>query len=161
MPDGNVLISFRNINTVMIIDRDSGDVAWQLGPPLLAQQHHAAPLGGSRIMIYDNGAHRLENSLPFSRVVDVDTETSVILREYSDSPFFNFFSPFISGAQRLPNDNTLITEGNYGRIFEVTAENEVVWEYLNPFFQTNELVGETNGTFRAYRYPPELFPALS
>lgn len=161
MPDGNLLISFRNINTVMIIDRDTGDVAWQLGPPLLAQQHHASPLGDSRVMIYDNGAHRLENGLPFSRVVDVDTETSFILREYSESPFFNFFSPFISGAQRLPNDNTLITEGNYGRIFEVTAENEVVWEYINPFFKTNPLLGETNGTFRAYRYPPELFPELS
>ena len=31
-----------------------------------------------------------------------------------------FYSPFISGMQRLPNGNTTITEGSHGRIFEVT-----------------------------------------
>ena len=31
-----------------------------------------------------------------------------------------FYSPFISGMQRLPNGNTLITEGSNGRVFEVT-----------------------------------------
>jgi len=30
-------------------------------------------------------------------------------------------APNISGAQRLPNGNTLITEGAGGRVFEVTA----------------------------------------
>ena len=39
MPNEDLLISFRNINTVMIIDRASGDIAWELGPPVLAQQH--------------------------------------------------------------------------------------------------------------------------
>lgn len=37
-------------------------------------------------------------------------------------------------AQRLPNDNTLITESSFGRFFEVTNEGEIVWEYVNPYF---------------------------
>jgi hypothetical protein len=44
-----------------------------------------------------------------------------------------FFSAFISGAQRLPNGNTLICSGAPGRIFEVTPAGEVVWDYLNPY----------------------------
>jgi len=40
--------------------------------------------------------------------------------------------PFHQLAQRLPNGNTLITEGSGGRIFEVTAEHELVWEYISP-----------------------------
>jgi hypothetical protein len=36
-------------------------------------------------------------------------------------------------AQRLPNGNTLITEGMHGRIFQVTPSGEVVWEYLTPY----------------------------
>ena len=38
-----------------------------------------------------------------------------------------FFSNLMSGAQRLPNGNTLITEADVGRIFEVTNSGEVVW----------------------------------
>ena len=44
--------------------------------------------------------------------------------------------PFFTGAgganQRLPNGNTLITESDYGRAFEVTPAGEIVWEYFNP-----------------------------
>ncbi len=51
-----------------------------------------------------------------------------------DKPAWNFFSPRMGNAQRLPNGNTLITESSFGRFFEVTREGEVVWEYVNPFF---------------------------
>ncbi len=44
-----------------------------------------------------------------------------------------FYSGFISGARRLPNGNTLICSGAPGRVFEVTREGEIVWEYRNPF----------------------------
>ncbi len=71
-----------------------------------------------------------------------------------DTPIF--FSPFISGAQRLPNGNTLICEGDDGRIFEINPEGEIVWEYITatsqfgPNTQGNEPF--ENATFRAYRY---------
>lgn len=45
----------------------------------------------------------------------------------------SFYSPFISGAHRMENGNTLITEGARGRLFEVTPGKEIVWEYLNPY----------------------------
>ena len=44
----------------------------------------------------------------------------------------DFFSSFISGAQRLSNGNTLICSGANGTIFEVTPEKEIVWKYVNP-----------------------------
>jgi hypothetical protein len=44
----------------------------------------------------------------------------------------DFFSMLISGAQRLPNGSTLICSGNNGTVFEVTAEKELVWKYVNP-----------------------------
>lgn len=45
----------------------------------------------------------------------------------------HFYSGFISGAQRLPNGNTLICEGAKGHVFEVTPEGRVVWEFWNPW----------------------------
>jgi len=43
----------------------------------------------------------------------------------------DFSSLFVSGAQRLPNGNTLICSGWTGGIFEVTAAGQTVWEYQN------------------------------
>jgi hypothetical protein len=159
-PDGNVLISFRNINTVGIVDRQSGEFVWKFGPPELAQQHNPSCLPNGNILIFDNGAHRLNVPLPYSRVIEVDPETSEIVWQYADRAPLNFFSPYISGCQRLPNGNTLITEGNFGRLFEVTTEGQVVWEYISPFFGEMAIFGETNQTFRAHRYAAEAFPRL-
>jgi hypothetical protein len=38
----------------------------------------------------------------------------------------------ISGAQRLANGDTLITNGETGRLVEVDTKGEVVWEWLSP-----------------------------
>jgi len=76
--------------------------------------------------------------------------------QYTDQSLFEFFSPYISGAQRLANGNTLICEGCHGRIFEVTREGDVVWEYVSPYFsQEPPPAGLNNWIFRAFRYTPE------
>jgi hypothetical protein len=41
----------------------------------------------------------------------------------------DFYATNISGAQRLPDGNTLICDGPDGYFFEVTPEGESVWEY--------------------------------
>ena len=45
----------------------------------------------------------------------------------------SFNAPFISGAVRLENGNTLTCSGPQGRFFEVTPDGEIVWEYLSPY----------------------------
>lgn len=69
-----------------------------------------------------------------------------------------FFSQYVSSAQRLPNGNTMITEGAGGRIFEVTTEDEIVWEYVNPYFVVDP--SRTNRIFRAHRLPYDWVPQL-
>jgi hypothetical protein len=44
----------------------------------------------------------------------------------------DFDSWFISGAQRLPNGDTLINAGANGIVFEVTPERDTVWKFSNP-----------------------------
>src|SRR5262249_35874044 len=74
------------------------------------------------------------DSVPYSRVIEINPATNEIAWKYQDKPTWNFFSPRMGYAQRLPNGNTLITESSFGRFFEVTKEGEIVWEYVNPFF---------------------------
>jgi len=63
-------------------------------------------------------------------------------------------SPRVSNAQRLPNGNTLTNEGSSGRFFEVTAEGDVVWEYVNPYF-VGPSKAQHNRVARAYRCTAE------
>jgi len=155
-PDGNLVVSFRNISTVVVIDRRTGAITWTLGSPPLAQQHDPRPLPNGNLLIFDNGPHRRDHPAPYSRVIEVDPRTSAIVWEYRDQSLFDFFSPYISGAQRLANGNTLICEGCHGRIFEVTADGEVVWEYVSPHFALEQgRPGLNNWVFRAFRYTPD------
>ena len=153
--DNRVMFSFRNISTVGMIDKANGEIVWRLGGEALAQQHDPSELANGNILIYDNGSHSPHHPLPFSRVIEVNPATNQIVWEYFDTPAYNFFSPYISGARRLPNGNTLITEGMFGRMFQVAPNGDVVWEYINPHFYEDVENAVVNRVFRATHYLPE------
>ncbi len=76
----------------------------------------------------------------------------------------SFSSGFISGAERLPNGNTMICAGAPGRFFEVTPDGDIVWEYWTLFSgnvrnkdgSPPHPVGEnTYAVFRATKIPPD------
>jgi outer membrane protein assembly factor BamB len=150
----DIVVSFRQISTVIIIDRKTGKVIWKLGAPPLSGQHAPMPLADGNLLLFDNGPHRLDHTMPFSRVLEIELPTKQIVWKYQERREYEFFSPRISNAQRLPNGNTLICEGDFGRLFEVTAGGELVWEYVNPFFNEGPN-GVNNRVFRAYRYSTE------
>jgi hypothetical protein len=52
----------------------------------------------------------------------------------------------------------LITEGAPGRVFEVTAGKEIVWEYMNP---PGEGARGSNAVYRAYRIPYDWLPQVA
>jgi hypothetical protein len=123
--------------------------------------------GELRVLFFNNGQGRTpkefssveELVLPFTRAQGFaraegkpfGPETPAW--SYSDPE--KFFSPFISGAQRLPNGDTLICEGKNGRVFEVTRDGKVVWDYLNP------LGGEVEPSPQGGKAPPKaLFRAV-
>ena len=153
LPNGDIVVSFRTISTIIIIERKTGKINWKLGAPPLCGQHAPTPLPNGNLLIFDNGPHRLDHSMPFSRVIEVEPATKQIVWTYQEKREPDFFSPRISNAQRLPNGSTLICEGDFGRIFEVTAAGEVVWEFVNPYFG-GAPNAQNNRVFRAYRYSP-------
>ncbi|MEW5804684.1 MAG: aryl-sulfate sulfotransferase [bacterium] len=118
--------------------------------------------GYGNILVFDNGMHiagYADWGLPRSSVTEIDPKTKKVVWAYRHTedfkgwmaPEWKFSSPYIAGAQRLPNGNTLICDGAVGRICEVTKDREIVWEYINP---------ERKAIFRAYRYGPD-FPGFA
>ena len=77
----------------------------------------------------------------------------------------DFYSSFVSGAQRLSNGSTLVAAGAQGAIFEVMPDGQIVWRYVNPVTADGPLaLGDpipegSNIIFRAYRFEPD-FPAF-
>ena len=167
---GNIMVSYRQLNTIIIIDRLSGQIVWKLGPndSKTIGQHHAHMIeqgrpGAGNIIAFDNGmsAGFPAVSRPFSQVVEINPITKAVAwrynAAYSGFQIWDFYSPIISGAQRLENGNTMITEGTKGRLIEVTADGELVWEYFNPFYDTSTGPSgrevKNYSIFRAYRMP--------
>jgi hypothetical protein len=70
---------------------------------------------------------------------------------------YQFYSDYVSSAQRLPNGNTLITNGAVGQFQEVTPDHEIVWEYISPYYTQN---GKYNLVYRAMRVPYDYIPQL-
>ena len=154
LPDGNILGSFRQTNTICIIEKATGNITWRWGAQELGHQHEPTRLKNGNILVFDNGVHRFySRDLDYySRVLEINPTTNQIEWEYKDDPPSEFYAFGMGGAQRLSNGNTFICEANGGRLFEVTHDSEIVWEYVNPFYGPFVVFGECNVIYRGYRY---------
>ena len=152
-PAGQWLISFRLTDTVAIVDPASGEFRWKWGPGYLSHQHAATFLENGNVLILDNGCHRRRGP-SFSRVVEVNPANNEVVWTYQATPIVAFYSFMGSGAERLENGNTFITEATTGRMFEVTAEGETVWEYVSGFMATGAF-GASPVVHRARRLAPD------
>ena len=124
--------------------------------------------GAGNLLVFDNGgasgygfadAGRARRLGVFaradSRVLEINPVTLELVWSYTGP---QFFSTNISGAQRLPNGNTLITEGAPGRLFEVTSDRTIVWEYMYPLFGG---ANASNAVYRGYRVPYGWIPQIT
>lgn len=144
--------------------------SYDLGGPedrVLFGQHDAQWIepgypGAGNILVFNNGAGR--EGEPFSAVDELappmDAKggyvreagkpfgpTELVWR-YGGTEATDFYSSFISGAQRLKNGNTLICQGADGRVFEVTKDHRIVWEFWN------DVGGDAPTDMGPHRDPP-------
>lgn len=134
---GDVLISLRNINTVLVFDKSTRKIRY-INTGSFVRQHDPDFLDGNRISVFDNNnlsskttAGRNEAPGLSSRIAIVNAATGSVETVYRGTPEHPFFSSIIGNHQWLPNGNLLITESTRGRAFEVTADGELVWEFTN------------------------------
>lgn len=139
--------------------------------------------GANHILVFNNGDNRPGGN--YSSVDELDppmTQDGQYIRTggqtfgpddlvwtYYADPVENFYSSYISGAQRFVNGNTLICSGANGRLFEVTENGTLVWEYINPVTNDGPVTQgdpipevnnrKSNNVFRAYRYDSD-YPGL-
>lgn len=157
---GNVLMSLRQLDLLLIVDRDSREIVWRYEGDYkggLSGQHDSHMIekglpGAGNIIVFDNGSSPTENlaHCGCSFVLEIKPTTKEVEWVYDDGE--RFHSNFTSSCQRMPNGNTLILEAAHHRFFEVTPEGEVVWEHIWPDPETPQ---------RAYRYPYDYCPQMA
>jgi hypothetical protein len=149
---GNLLICFRNVNQIGILHRDSKEILWGWGEGELQWPHHPTMLENGNILVFDNGVERR-----FSRVIELEPLSERIVWEYAPAPPGSFYTSQRGSAQRLPNGNTLICDGNNGRAFEIDSDGEIVWEWFNPDVKN----GRREQVYRVTRlFPDQVEPLL-
>ncbi len=140
--DSNLVMSLRNQDQCIKIDRVTGDIIWRLGGVKnqfnfindqykLAYQHHFQPVPGKpdHYTVFDNGEYRIPN---FSRGVefklDTDNMTAEKVWELRTNP--DRFSHWMGSVQRLSNGNTLVNwaDASQPKPTEATSEGEIVYD---------------------------------
>ena len=92
-------------------------------------QHEPSALDNGNILIFDNRGDNGD-----SRVVEFDPLTNKSEWVFTGSDERRFYTETCGTCQRLPNGNTLITESEAGRAFEVSPNKLIVWEFVSPFW---------------------------
>jgi hypothetical protein len=144
--------------------------------------------GEGNMTCFDNGLGRGGTNVystvdEFTPAVDANGNYSVTVGSkflpatyswfYQGTTAQPMYSENISGAERLPNGNTIICSGTIGEFREVTSKGEVVWKYVCPVEKVGIITqgnlpaedaaraGETmNSVFRVYKYPLD-YPAFT
>lgn len=127
---GQLLISMREMNTVAILDPQTGVIVWA-ATGMWRAQHEPILLNNGRMLVYDNQG--LGGIAGPARVVEFDPATFALEWSYPgerDDPLINRYQ---GSLQRLPNGNTLIVESINARAIEVDRNGAIVWEYRSPY----------------------------
>jgi len=123
---GRVLTSMRQLNALALIDLESNEVVW-VHTGKFKGQHDPRILNNGRVLFFDNNGRK--NS---SGVIELDLATAKPQWRYIGTDGHPFHSRFCGTAARLPNGNTLVTESDNGRAFELNQNKQIVWEFHNP-----------------------------
>ncbi len=143
---GDVLVSLRNINTVLVFDPQTLKIRY-LTSGQFVRQHDPDFIDGNTFSVYDNNLVAPAGASNSSKIVLVsalDDSVTTILQGNEQLPFY---SNIMGKHQWLANGNLLVVESMNGRAFEVNSQGQLVWEYNNLIALTG-VVGIMEGAER-------------
>ncbi len=158
---GDLALSIRELNMVMVVDPVDGRVKWwQIGPWL--RQHDPEFKAGGTIVVFNNNIYetafgeshsKSHVSIPrVSNVVEIDPISRDYQIIYGNRNGQEMLTVWRGKLDLTPNGGLIITEFEGGRVFEIDLGGNVIWEYINRYNQ--EEVAEIS---EARVYPDSYF----
>jgi hypothetical protein len=127
---GDVLVSLRNVNTVFVFERSTGQIKFSCTGQFV-RQHDPHFVDGNTFSVFDNHNLGPMDQHAQSRILLVSAPSEAVQTYYSGTPQKPFFTPILGRHQWLPNGHLLITDSCAGRAFELDGKLEVVWRYVH------------------------------
>ncbi|MEJ2138209.1 MAG: arylsulfotransferase family protein [Gammaproteobacteria bacterium] len=128
---GDILVSLRNLSTVLVIDGKTEQIKWRLQYPLVKQHDPDFEPDGS-IVIFDNRDDMTQEGMRLgsTRLLRVKPDTGELSTVYPITDEQAFYTQTGGKHQLLENGNRLITEAHGGRVFEIDESGDVVWNWI-------------------------------
>jgi len=119
---GNVVVTSRHQDAVLVVNWPRRELVWFWGPGELSGPHDGSILADGTLLVFDNGLDRSS-----SRIVELDVANGQLARYAPRDP--DFFTRVMGACQKLPNGNLLITltDGCYG--IELGMDGARAWAY--------------------------------
>lgn len=141
---GDLLVSFRSLNLVAVIDPATLKIKW-LTNRFTLRQHDPDWEPDGTITVFDNRMGR-----EFSRIVSFDPRNDEH-RTLVDGRALNFYSRIRGKHQSLPNGGMLISSAEQGRIVELGPDGKIASEIL---IHDPETPGKNFVFSEAMHFPP-------
>lgn len=142
---GDLLVSLRNYNLLMVIDPETGTIKWhQIGP--WERQHDPEFNPDGTISVFNNNLYflylsQLKRTLPetpaISNIMKVDPSTGEAQVVYGAAEGQEMLSVIRGKHDPLPGGGYFVTEHEGGRAFETDAQGRIVWEFINRYDDAN------------------------
>lgn len=120
---GDLLVSARSLNLVMVVDPRTLRVKW-FSNDITLRQHDPNWEANGRISVFDN-----QNGRQFSRIIEFDPARDGH-RVRVDGSRYRFYSRIRGKQQSLPGGGVLITSSQQGRILEIDPQGRVAFDLL-------------------------------
>lgn len=146
---GDLLISLRSINLVAVVDPRTEEIKWWR-QGLVRRQHDPDWNARGTITIFDNNMHR-----DFSRIQEIDP-VSYAARVVVPGEPYQFYTWHRGKHDVLPGGGYLVTSTEQGRLFEVDAEGQIVFDFINRFQPGGKFLAVSEGRF----LPTDYFEGL-
>lgn len=118
--DGNLVCSFRNLDEILKIDRETGEIIWTLGgveddfsltdEQKFSRQHNARITGYGYITLYDNGIKN-ENTRVVKLKLDEENMSVIDYKSYSLDDYYKY----MGSVQELDSENEVFLIGTGGK----------------------------------------------
>lgn len=135
---GDLMLSMRNLNLVMVIDGESLAVKWSSVGPWI-RQHDPEFRPGGTVVVFNNNVFQTMQAIDYldvprvSNIVEIDPVSGDWTLLYGGSEARELLSIIGAKVDVTHSGGIVITEFGGGRVIELDSAGQRIWEYINRY----------------------------
>ncbi len=136
---GDIMLSGRNTNAIMVLDGKTHQVKWWRVGPMHGQHDPDFQANGEVTMLDNRTGEPASKNNGFmggaggSRIIAIAPENYGYRELYASNGENSFYSAYRGKHQMLDNGNILIAESEAGRVFEATPDGRIAWMIVSKY----------------------------